>query len=554
MKRLFILITLFGFVAIGCTDKDTDNNQDNNQTEEPSQGGENTPDQEEPVFDYEGLDSYTIAREGEVVFIDITTNIEYTVEIPDNAKHWIAFAYESRTELKERLKFTIIKNPRQEERSATVLLKNLDQEVLQSITFNQERGENPNAIKFADKTVETLCLDNWDHNDDGDLTYEEAAAVTDIATVFAHSAIESFTELEYFTGITALVDYAFEGCDKLTDVTIPDQILSIGLGAFKYCSLLKEVQISDSVTTIGDNAFEECGSIESMSIGKGVTSFGRNSFKGCTGTLSINSNIPDAGEYYAYGIFYGSRFSTVTIGSNVTTIGSSAFEGSQITSVEIADNVGTIGKYAFRDCAALKTVKFPANLSSIGISCFERCESLQEASLPSNVKALPTNIFKGCASLASVSFSNEVTSIGAGAFDGCKALTAINIPSGVSTIEDYALRDCSSLSQVTIEKGVKKLGALSFSGCTSLTTITLPTSVTSIGEKCFLNCKNLKTVYCKPTTPPTLSTQVFQYFDSSSLANKNIACTIYVPTSSVSTYKSKSNWSNYKSLIVGYNF
>ena len=62
----------------------------------------------------------------------------------------------------------------------------------------------------------------------------------------------------------------------------------------------------------------------------------------------------------------------------------------------------------------------------------------------------------------------------------------------------------------------------------------------------FSYCHSLKTVYCKPTTPPTGD---YDMFDNNAAGRK-----IYVPAGSVEAYKSASYWKEYKSYIVGYDF
>ena len=95
-------------------------------------------------------------------------------------------------------------------------------------------------IDFADAIVKSLCVANWDTNEDGELSYTEAAAVTDLGNVFRQRKIESFDELQYFTGLTSIGQGAFEG-SSLTSVTIPGNITSIGYYAFSYCESLTSV-------------------------------------------------------------------------------------------------------------------------------------------------------------------------------------------------------------------------------------------------------------------------------------------------------------------------
>ena len=62
--------------------------------------------------------------------------------------------------------------------------------------------DSANFITFADEKVKEICLANWDTNQDGGLSYAEAAAVTSLDKVFKDKAeITSFDELRFFTGI-----------------------------------------------------------------------------------------------------------------------------------------------------------------------------------------------------------------------------------------------------------------------------------------------------------------------------------------------------------------
>ena len=68
-------------------------------------------------------------------------------------------------------------------------------------------GDN---IVFADENVKALCVAKWDKNDDGELSEEEAAAVTYLGEVFKENeVITSFDELQYFTGLTSIGSKAF---------------------------------------------------------------------------------------------------------------------------------------------------------------------------------------------------------------------------------------------------------------------------------------------------------------------------------------------------------
>ena len=114
-------------------------------------------------------------------------------------------------------------------------------------------------IVFEDSAVEKKCVDKWDTDGDGSLSYAEAAAVKTIGTVFRYNtSITSFDEFQYFTGLTSIGFKAFQGCTSLTSVMIPEGVTSIENEAFDNCTSLTSVTIPSSVTSIGSSAFSGC--------------------------------------------------------------------------------------------------------------------------------------------------------------------------------------------------------------------------------------------------------------------------------------------------------
>ena len=152
------------------------------------------------------------------------------------------------------------------------------------------------------------------------------------------------TELALPEGITEIYEHAFEyafyGEAKITKVTIPDSVTSIGDRAFYKCTGLTSVTIGNSVTSIGDYAFYKCTGLTSVTIGNSVTSIGTYAFGYCTGLTSIT--IPDS----------------------VTSIGDRAFyDCTGLTSVTIGNSVTSIGEDAFSGCTGLTEIRFNGTIS-----------------------------------------------------------------------------------------------------------------------------------------------------------------------------------------------
>ena len=138
-----------------------------------------------------------------------------------------------------------------------------------------------------------------------------------------HTPIKSINIPNHIINIS---DWAFCGCESLTNITIPDSVTSIGEYAFNYCSSLESIIIPDSVTSIGEGAFQDSKGLTSITIPDSVTSISSHTFYNCTSLTSV------------------------TIPNSVTSIGGYAFSHcTGLTHVTIGGRVTDIGEYAFSD-------------------------------------------------------------------------------------------------------------------------------------------------------------------------------------------------------------
>ena len=417
--------------------------------------------------------------------------------------------------------------------------------------------------------------------------------VDGVLTAFAPAGI---TEYTIPNSVTSIGEGAFNGCDSLTSVNIPDSVTEIGYAAFAGCKSLTSVNIPDSVTEIGEEAFYECYSLTSVNIPNSVTTIGYKAFEYCKSLKNVYcyATIPPSLDSYSYafsGNASGRRIyvydecvelyksvwsdykdSIVSNGQNcpeTTTIQYTTNDGNTITSSKLPiisniyeNGVGTlvvVGKisqipnYAFEKCDSLTSVNIPDSVTSIGYYAFYRCSSLTSVNIPDSVTTIGICAFQSCDSLTSVNIPDSVTTIGNGAFGNCTSLKEFTgkfaTEDGRSLIMDNTIIAYANASGTTytILDSVTEIGSSAFYGCRSLKSVTIGDSVTTIGGGAFKYCRSLTSVYCKATTPPALGgTSVF---DENGSGRK-----IYVPAGSVNAYKIATNWTEYASAIVGYDF
>ena len=171
----------------------------------------------------------------------------------------------------------------------------------------------------------------WDSQIKGDV-----AMVCGVRPAFGNVDIPSFID---GVPVTSIADFAFDNCNGLTSITIPEGVMTIGREAFCGCKGLASVVIPSSVTEIGIYAFARCGDLTSITIPSGVTNIGPYVFENCRGLTSV------------------------VIPEGVTSIGSYAFSGcNSMTQITIPSSVTYIGYYAFAGCSSLKSIVVPWGL------------------------------------------------------------------------------------------------------------------------------------------------------------------------------------------------
>ncbi|MBQ6831783.1 MAG: leucine-rich repeat domain-containing protein [Oscillospiraceae bacterium] len=353
------------------------------------------------------------------------------------------------------------------------------------------------------------------------------AASDDITSCHIHSATRviaykafrdcaNLTDITIPEGVVSIGDRAFFGCSSLTGINIPDSVVSIGYSAFEGCVGLKSATIGNSVTEIGTKAFYQCISLTGIAIPDSVTVIGDNIFEGCASLKSavIGNGVSRIG-YYAFG--YCGSLTDVTIGSGVTCIDAWAFDycGS-LTQISVPKGVTDIS-CDFSHCYSLTAInvnKNNPNYCSVSGVLFNKAKTklLRVPGGFSGAYTVPDGVtdvgyaFVTCIKLTSVTISKDVAWLSGSSFDGCSSLKKIivnknnpNFSSVSGVLFDKAKTKlirvpCGKSGAYTVQDGVTAFGDYAFEDCALLTEVTIPEGVQLLYYRLFSGCTHLKKI------------------------------------------------------------
>ena len=126
---------------------------------------------------------------------------------------------------------------------------------------------------------------------------------------------------------------------------VPEGVETIEDGAFEDCDTLKIVSLPDSLVTIGNRAFRNSG-LQEIAFGKNVKTIGDFAFDRC-------------------------ELNYVNLGESVETVGIYAFhENEWLQAAVFPATLKSIGEAAFYNCISLKGVYFEGDAPTMGVNAF----------------------------------------------------------------------------------------------------------------------------------------------------------------------------------------
>ena len=318
---------------------------------------------------------------------------------------------------------------------------------------------------------------------------------------------------------------------KLTSVTLPSTIESIGFAAFAGCYQLRNVTFPASLTAIDDYAFSGSG-LTSVTIPATVQLMGKGVFSRCESLTSASIESEYVGDFAFLGDF---RLSQVTFGASVKNIARGMFNGcTALTTINIdpACRMTRIDDEAFIN-SGLQNI----DINTLGVGTIGEWALAQTK-------------------LSSVQMSDGMTQIGQGALAHNPQLQSVTMPGyghnngpgrraphrphTLAEISDYAFADNGQLNADLLREGVTSIGNYAFYNVSAeVDTMWLPSSVTYLGDMAMAGMTGMKALKTDAVDVPALGNNVWAGVDQPSVH-------LLTPTAeSTELYKVADQWMNF---------
>ena len=383
------------------------------------------------------------------------------------------------------------------------------------------------------------------------------------------------TKIEVREGTTYIVNYAFEECKNLVEITIPNTVTRINGYAFYKCKGLKEIVIPDSVSVIENSVFRECTSLTKVTLPSNLDIISDSLFMGCT--LLKEFNIPETVTRINGSAFYKCHsIESIYISENVTNIQGSALTSiggakvvispdnqyytaeddivynkektkiiaclSTLEKIVIPSTVTEISNGAFGYNSTTKRIIIPNSVTKIGNGAFSNCTALESIIIPDSVIEYGSNMFLNSTAIKRIKLPSSIRIIGDLDFAGCESLKYVKLPDELNEISDSAFMECKSLKSVKIPEGTKRIEIDAFGDCPGIETLIIPDSVTSIGSHILNGSNSNAIIYCSENSSARSYATSNSYLYDDIEKAIFVDCVIEVDVSDITKTSAKLSW------------
>lgn len=300
------------------------------------------------------------------------------------------------------------------------------------------------------------------------------------------SYINAIVAISIADGITSIGYSTFSGCKYLTEINLPDSIITIDKFAFSNCWNLKNISFSDNLKSIGYMSFYGCNSLTEINLPNSLVSIDYGAFGSCDGLKKIH--IPKSVSKIdgsAFSGCFGIDSFTVDEGNNY-----------YCSSDGIIYNKNMTKLISYPASKSGSSFIIPQSVTTVGDNAFDDVKNLHSLTITTNVSTIDTQSLFGSIKEFSVSDDNNKFSSEDGVlynknktelliFPRNSDTLEFDVPEMVSTIGKFAFYNCDNLLSIDLNNvsTIKESAFTSLSS--SLLNLYIPSAVTNINKNAF---------------------------------------------------------------------
>lgn len=297
------------------------------------------------------------------------------------------------------------------------------------------------------------------------------------------------------------------------DVSIPEKyrgkcVTSIKEEAFKSNNKLTHITLPSSITSIGVMAFFNCKNLKEINVDKNNPNYQSSTDK--------NLYNKDGTTLIQYAIGKSANYDIYAVPGTVRNIGTYAFANSTLKECVILYGVVNVGSYAFWGCTNLKTVRIAISVLRIGESTFPSATTVYSEAVSKpidwsekwNNNSTKPVIWK---------FNNKTDNQLFGYVEQNRFVSLTRYKGGDTVVEiprvlgernkeirniGQVFRQNTMITEVKIPDTVDAICENAFDGCRELTKVIIPLSIKTIDSRAFSGMDGL-TVYAYAEDKPT---------------------------------------------------
>ncbi len=318
--------------------------------------------------------------------------------------------------------------------------------------------------------------------------------------------------------LTTIGTYAFQGCTNLRSVTLPSTLAEMAEGGYQFsgCSRLKTIMFATNskLKNIPTNAFASCGTntsykLTSITIPASVESIGSSAFSGCSQLTSVSFAPGSKCTSIGFSAFNNVKITSLALPDSITTLNQSAFGSlSNLTFLQLPKSLSSIStveggqdRFLFKGLSKLATVQVGEKANDNGVYEGDYYSSKDGVLYNKDF----TEIVYYPVGKAIGTVENKLDENGEVVLDKEGNPETINVagkyvvPAGIQSIGAYAFSGNVSghnqLTNLVISKDVVTIAYKAFASCKYLTQITFEEgrmAPLNLGDQAFSSCTNLR--------------------------------------------------------------